>query len=45
MRGIAMQPDGRIMYVADREMGIMVVDIENARRVCWRCPPRLMLVA
>ena len=27
-RGIAMQPDGRIMYVADREMGIMVVDLE-----------------
>jgi len=28
-RGIAMQPDGRIMYVADREMGIMVVDLEG----------------
>lgn len=27
-RGIAMQADGRIMYVADREMGIMVVDLE-----------------
>jgi len=27
-RGIAMQPDGRLMYVADREMGIMVVDLE-----------------
>jgi len=27
-RGIAMQPDGRIMYVADREMGIMVVDLQ-----------------
>jgi sugar lactone lactonase YvrE len=26
-RGIAMQPDGRILYVADREMGIMVVDL------------------
>ncbi len=28
-RGIAMQPDGRIMYVADREMGIIVVDLEG----------------
>jgi len=28
-RGIAMQPDGRIMYVADREMGITVVDLES----------------
>lgn len=27
-RGMAMQPDGRILYVADREMGIMVVDLE-----------------
>ena len=27
-RGIAMQPDGRLMYVADREMGILVVDLE-----------------
>ena len=26
-RGIAMQPDGRMLYVADREMGIMVVDL------------------
>ena len=30
-RGIAMQSDGRIMYVADREMGIMVVDLERQR--------------
>ncbi len=28
-RGIAMQPDGRIMYVADREMGIIAVDLEG----------------
>ena len=28
-RGVAMQSDGRIMYVADREMGIMVVDLEG----------------
>jgi sugar lactone lactonase YvrE len=25
-RGIAMQPDGHLMYVADREMGIAVID-------------------
>lgn len=31
MRGIAMQPDGRIMYVADRELGILVVDLEAGR--------------
>jgi len=27
LRGIAMQPDGSLMYVADREMGILVVDL------------------
>lgn len=31
MRGIAIQPDGRIMYVADRELGILVVDLEAGR--------------
>jgi sugar lactone lactonase YvrE len=31
MRGITMQPDGRMMYVADREMGIMVIDIEGQK--------------
>ena len=31
MRGIAMQPDGRIMYVADRELGILVVDMVAER--------------
>jgi len=29
MRGIAIQPDGSVMYVADREMGILVVDNHN----------------
>jgi len=28
MRGIAMQPDGRLLYVADRELGILVIDTE-----------------
>lgn len=31
MRGIAMQPDGSIMYVADRELGILVVDVKGGR--------------
>lgn len=31
MRGIAIQADGRIMYVADRELGILVIDIEAGR--------------
>ena len=31
MRGIAIHPDTGFMYVADREMGIMVVDIKNGR--------------
>ena len=31
MRGIAIQPDGRILYLADREMGILLVDLEGQR--------------
>ena len=31
MRGIAVQPDGRIIYVADREMGILIIDTEGER--------------
>jgi len=31
MRGIAIQPDGRLMYVADRELGIKVFDIEGQK--------------
>jgi len=30
-RGIAMQPDGRIMYVADRELGVLIIDVEAGR--------------
>lgn len=35
MRGIAVQPDGRIIYVADREMGILIIDteVEHAGRL------------
>jgi len=29
MRGVAMQPDGSIMYIADREMGILVIDVRS----------------
>ena len=41
MRGIAIQPDGGLIYVADREMGIMVVDIKNARSRLLVVPPTL----
>lgn len=43
-RGIAMQPDGRIMYVADREMGIMVVDL-MARQARFLAAPETMNLA
>jgi sugar lactone lactonase YvrE len=43
MRGIAMQADGRIMYVADREMGIMVIDIESGRSGMLAVPETLNL--
>ncbi|HEY5776457.1 MAG TPA: hypothetical protein VIS57_10245 [Xanthomonadales bacterium] len=42
-RGIAMQPDGRIMYVADREMGIMVVDVKGQRARLLDIPETLNL--
>ncbi|MDH4019700.1 MAG: hypothetical protein OEU84_08875 [Xanthomonadales bacterium] len=41
MRGIAIQPDGGLLYVADREMGIMVVDIKNARSRLLKVPATL----
>ncbi len=41
MRGIAIQPDGRIMYVADREMGITVVDIQGGRAQLLALPETL----
>jgi len=40
-RGIAIQPDGRIMYVADREMGIMVVDLVNGQARLLQVPETL----
>lgn len=42
-RGLAMQPDGRIMYVADRETGIMVVDVERQRAQLLQTPETLNL--
>jgi sugar lactone lactonase YvrE len=41
MRGMAMQPDGRIMYVADRELGILVIDIEAGRAGKLKVPDTL----
>ena len=41
MRGIAIQPDGRIMYVADRELGILVIDIEARRAGKLKIPDTL----
>lgn len=43
MRGIAMQPDGNIMYIADREMGILVVDIKGNRMGKLKIAPTLNL--
>ena len=43
MRGIAMQPDGRIMYVADRELGILVIDLEAGRAAKLAVPETLNL--
>jgi sugar lactone lactonase YvrE len=40
-RGIAMQADGRIMYVADREMGIMVVDFQSKQARFLEVPDTL----
>jgi len=31
MRGIAIQPDGNMMYIADRELGILVVDLKGGQ--------------
>ena len=42
-RGLAMQPDGRIMYVADREMGITVVDLVGKRAGLLKTPETLNL--
>jgi len=42
-RGIAMQPDGRVMYVADREMGIMVVDLQAKKARLLAVPETLNL--
>jgi hypothetical protein len=31
MRGAALQPDGSLLYVADRELGILVIDVKGER--------------
>ena len=43
MRGIAMQPDGRVIYVADRELGILVIDMEARRAGKLKVPDTLNL--
>jgi len=43
-RGLAMQPDGRILYVAGREMGIMAVDLE-ARKAGFLSAPETLNLA
>jgi len=43
MRGIAMQPDGRIIYVADRELGILIIDMEARRAGKLQVPDTLNL--
>jgi len=43
LRGIAMQPDGRLVYIAGREMGIMVVDFANQQAVHLTGPETLNL--
>ncbi len=41
MRGIAMQPDGSMIYLADREMGIMVVDVKGGQAGSLAVPDTL----
>lgn len=41
MRGIAMQADGRLLYVADRELGILVIDTEGERAGKLQVPDTL----
>ena len=43
LRGIAMQPDGSIMYVADRELGILVVDLKGQQAAKLAIPETLNL--
>jgi hypothetical protein len=43
LRGIALQADGRVMYVADREMGILVIDLEGEKVAKLAVPATLNL--
>lgn len=43
MRGVAMQPDGSVFYVADREMGIEIFDFKNNRSGKLHVPDSLNL--
>jgi sugar lactone lactonase YvrE len=42
-RGLTMQPDGSIIYAADREMGILVIDIKGSRAAKLVIPETLNL--
>ena len=42
-RGLAMQPDNSIIYAADREMGILVIDIKGGRAAKLGLPDTLNL--
>ncbi len=41
MRGMAMQPDGSLIYVADREMGILLIDVRTGRSAKMPVPDTL----
>ena len=43
LRGSAMSSDGSTMYVADREMGIMVIDVKRAQARFLQAPETLNL--
>ena len=43
LRGITMRPDGSVIYLADREMGIMVIDIKGSRAGKLAIPATLNL--
>jgi hypothetical protein len=43
LRDIALQPDGRLMYIADREMGITVADFDSQQAAKLAIPETLNL--
>lgn len=43
MRGIAMNDDGSLMYIGDREMGIVVIEVKSGRTLPLNVPETLNL--